>query len=576
MRLCILFLAALAVHAQRVIDPPELTGKPTKPRKEPDAVTLAFITDVGKAGNKTAELMPMVSAFIKDHPTFGDAFAMRLLGEYCELKAPSSDAFLDDVNKAIQYFSPDGFIGKQAELYGIRARLQYDLGHFPAAVDDLERGIRSSPEDADDVVKVGTVKPGTRAPEEDLCNWTLTELDSLATRFPKDYRVAIYRGLYLSKLTFYRTEGGDALVPKAVAEFQTALALNPKSALPHYFLGRLYSSISFWDPKAAGSDKVKESGLRQAIGEYTLAIKLDPKFKDALANRAGHYLELKQYELAIRDFDRAIELAPKDAGLYHDRALAYDELGKSFAAISDFDEAIRLDTLSDLGLPNAYENRGDTRMKVGNYKGAQEDFTQLIKLRLDTEAYLITLSRWRALYPEYNAVADDVYLKKIHDMFFPTYDGREFAKHIKENEHFADFLLPEAYEKRTDAYLKDFRFRKAVADYHRAVAATDDNGRFIERWRSLGMARKEEQFLDMKSITFGTNPSLWIKTRKTKGYELQSLDFDCNNRRIRTLSLLTYDEDGKVISSSDGDRVFQPIIPDSIGEQLLTGACRTD
>jgi hypothetical protein len=129
------------------------------------------------------------------------------------------------------------------------------------------------------------VKPGTRAQEENPSNWTQTELDSLATRFPKDYRVAIYRGLYLSKLTFYRTEGGDALVPKAVAEFQKSLALNPKSALPHYFLGRLYSSISFWDPKAAASDKVKEARLRSAIAEYTLAIDLDQKFKDALANR---------------------------------------------------------------------------------------------------------------------------------------------------------------------------------------------------------------------------------------------------------------------------------------------------
>ncbi|HUI82258.1 MAG TPA: surface-adhesin E family protein [Bryobacteraceae bacterium] len=576
MRFCIVFLLALAVHAQRIVDPPELTGKPTKPRKEPDAVAMAFITAVGKAGNNTADLMTVVSGFIKEHPTFGDAYGMRVLSGYCELKAPASDAFIDDVNKAMQYFSPDGLTGKQAELYGMRARLQYDLGRFPVAVDDLERGIRLSPEDADDVVKVGTVKPGPRTPDEDLCNWTQTELDGLATRFPKDYRVALYRGLYLGKLTFYRTEGGDTLVPKAVAEFQKALALNPKSALPHYFLGRLYSSNAFWDPKAAASDKVKEAGLRQAIAEYTLAINLDPKFKGALANRAGHYLELKEYQSAIRDFDRAIELSPKDAGLYHDRALAYDELGNPLAAIVDFNDAIRLDTFSDLGLANAYENRGDTNMKLRDFKAASADYTQLIKLRLDMEAFLIPLSRWRAFYPEYVGVTDDAFLKKIHDMFFPNYDEQEFAKHIKENEHFADFLLPQAYEKRTDAYLKDLRFRKAVADYHRAVAGTDDDGRFIERWRSLGKAGKEEQFLDMKSATFGTNPSLWIKTNKTKGYEVQSLEFDCTNHRLRTLSFLMYDEDGKVTSSSDGERFFQPIIPDTVGEQLLTGACRTD
>jgi tetratricopeptide (TPR) repeat protein len=574
-KLCIVVVTALSLYAQHFVDPPELTGKPTKPRKELTDEMTAFVNAIGKGGS-TAELLPRVSAFIQDHPLFGDVFGMRVLGEYCELKQPASDAFLTDVNKAIQYSSPDGLFGKPAELYGISARLEYDLGRLPAAVDDLEKGLRRSPEDASDVVKVGGVKPGTRAQEANACAWTQTELDTFSQRFPKDYRIPLYRGLYLSALSFYRTEGGDALVPKAVEEFQKAMALNPKTALAHYFLARLYASTSFWDPKAISSDKVKEAGLRQAIAEYTQAINLDTNLKEAAAGRAEQYLELKQYQLALRDYDRAIELDPKDAGLYHDRALAKDELGNPYAAIADFDQAIRLDTLSDLGLPNAYENRGDAHMKVGDYQAATEDYTQLIKLRLDTEAFLIPLNRWRAFYPEYTTVSDDGFLKKIRDMFFPKYDEKEFAKHITENDHFADFMLPEAYEKRTDAYLKNARFRKAVADYHRAVAGTDNDGQFIERWRSLGTAGKEEQFLDMKSATFGANPTLWVKTKKTKGYDLESLEFDCANRKIRSLAAVTYDDDGNVLTSSDGNHVFDSVIPDSIGEHLLTGACRNE
>ena len=126
-----------------------------------------------------------------------------------------------------------------------RARLEYDLGRFQAAVDDLEKGIRLSPDSVNDVVKVGSVKPGTRAEEENLCAWTQTELDGLSKRFPSDYRIPIYRGLYLSKLSFYRTEGGDALVPKAIEEFQKALALNPKSSLAHYFIGQIHSSGAY-------------------------------------------------------------------------------------------------------------------------------------------------------------------------------------------------------------------------------------------------------------------------------------------------------------------------------------------
>ena len=141
--------------------------------------------------------------------------------------------------------NPDGLVGNKAELYGIRARLQYDLGRYQIVVDDLEKGLMFSP-DSEDFLKVGAVKPGTRAEENDLCSWTQTELDSLSKRFPRDYRVPIYRGLYLSKLSFYRTEGGAALVPKAIDEFQKALVLNPKSALPHYFIGRIHANNAFW------------------------------------------------------------------------------------------------------------------------------------------------------------------------------------------------------------------------------------------------------------------------------------------------------------------------------------------
>ena len=576
MRLSILFLAVLTVQAQRIVDAPELTGKPTKPRKEPTEVMMAFYSEISKGGNKTAEMMPMVSTFIQAHPSFGDAYSFRVLGQYCELHQPASEAFIADVNKAIQYFTPDGLTGKQPELYGMRARLEYDLGRFPASLDDLEKGLRLSPANADDVMKVGAVKPGSRAEEENLCAWTQTELDNLSQRFPKDYRIPLLRGLYLSKLTFYRTEGGDALVPKAIEEFQKALAMNPRSALAHYFMGRLHESASFWDPKAIASEDVKQAGMRRATAEYTLAITLDPNLKDAIASRAGEYLNLKQYASAVRDYDRAITLDPANAGLYHDRALAKSELGNHLSALIDFDEAIRRDTLSDSGAPNAYENRGDEHMKLGQYKEATADFTQLIKLRLDGEVFLTPLTRLRALYPEYSAVPDDVFLKKFHDLFFPKYDEKEFAKHITQNDPFADFLLTEAYERRTDAYLKDLRFRKAVADYHRAIATTDNDGRFVERWRSIGMVGKEEQFLDMKSVTFAPNPTIWIKTTKPKGYDLESLDFDCTNKKLRSLAVLTYDDDGNVLKSSDGNRVFQSVIPETVGENLLTGTCLTE
>ena len=43
---------------------------------------LAFVTEIGKGGSKTAELMPLVSTFIEAHPTFGDAYRFRVFGKY--------------------------------------------------------------------------------------------------------------------------------------------------------------------------------------------------------------------------------------------------------------------------------------------------------------------------------------------------------------------------------------------------------------------------------------------------------------------------------------------------------------
>jgi uncharacterized membrane protein YhaH (DUF805 family) len=56
-------------------------------------------------------------------------------------------------------------------------------------------------------------------------------------------------------------------------------------------------------------------------------------------NRARAYLNLGQYERAIRDFDEAILLNPQYPDAYHNRALAYDAMSKSAEADRDFAKA---------------------------------------------------------------------------------------------------------------------------------------------------------------------------------------------------------------------------------------------
>jgi hypothetical protein len=58
------------------------------------------------------------------------------------------------------------------------------------------------------------------------------------------------------------------------------------------------------------------------------------------------------------------------------------------------------------------------------------------------------------------------------------------------------------------------------------------------------------------------------KETQTVEYEL-----DCKTRRMNEASTVSYDSNGKVLTSSEVSRGWQRVIPDTIGEQLYNGAC---
>ena len=75
---------------------------------------------------------------------------------------------------------------------------------------------------------------------------------------------------------------------------------------------------------------------KEAIADYTEAIKLNPKDAEAYYNRGNAKYRLKQYKEAIADYDKAIELKPEDAQAYYNRGFAYREVGKKEEADADF------------------------------------------------------------------------------------------------------------------------------------------------------------------------------------------------------------------------------------------------
>jgi tetratricopeptide (TPR) repeat protein len=61
----------------------------------------------------------------------------------------------------------------------------------------------------------------------------------------------------------------------------------------------------------------------QAIADFNMVLKIDPKSVSAYYNRGVAYGGKGQNDQAIADFNRVLKINPKSAGSYYNRAIAY-------------------------------------------------------------------------------------------------------------------------------------------------------------------------------------------------------------------------------------------------------------
>ena len=108
---------------------------------------------------------------------------------------------------------------------------------------------------------------------------------------------------------FLARDGGDAALQRGIAAYERgdrsaarsafaeAARDNPKSALPHIYLGRM----------------ARDDGDAQtAVRELEMAIRIEPASALAQREMAAHLLAARNYDLARRFYIRAIELDPND------------------------------------------------------------------------------------------------------------------------------------------------------------------------------------------------------------------------------------------------------------------------
>jgi len=561
-------LSQTIIKIDGIAEPPELSGEPKKISQPTEAERKLFeIVKHLKDEKEARSALPGLNRFIEEYPHYSDASFLRATVEACILNSRDFASIVADVRAAMS--NGDASIYNTTDYYSLLGKIAIERAEYEGAADDLEKAMRRDLDSADRMFNIEGVEPEMTSK---FCSWNLTDLNTLVARFPGDYRIRLFRGLYYEFFTTFKEE----YYAKAAQEFQEAALLNPKSPLPPYFVGQLHSKASFWTKKAWASDAGRDEPIKNAVQDYTNAIKLDPHFLEAYEQRASSYLNLKQYSQAIKDFDTVLTLNPEYASAYFDRGIAKLESGQYFAATLDFGDAIRRKNEGDSFLSNLYEGLGDAHVKLGNYRDAVVDYSKAIERQLANQTFLLSLKQFRGLYPEYDKASDEAVLRKLNALFWPQFEYGVFAEQLKKNGKWEISLLNGLYEKRSYSYLRVGDYRRGVLDINRIVKGMPNFADSTDRWRVLGKnADGETYYLDAKSAEFpATDPvRFWIKTAGKKRTQTAAYEIDCRGRRLSIGSEVTYDQDNKVVNTSELSGGWQGVVPDTIGEQLYNGAC---
>ncbi|WP_371377508.1 tetratricopeptide repeat protein [Sporomusa aerivorans] len=107
----------------------------------------------------------------------------------------------------------------------------------------------------------------------------------------------------------------------ALAQYNQALRLNPRSAFASSNRGQVYFDMGDFD---------------KALADFSQALALNPRLAAAYIGRGFVYIKKGQWQPAMNDFDQAVGLAPESALSYYGRALCYTAVNEKQKAGRDF------------------------------------------------------------------------------------------------------------------------------------------------------------------------------------------------------------------------------------------------
>ncbi len=118
-----------------------------------------------------------------------------------------------------------------------------------------------------------------------------------------------------------------------------------------------------------GDAKAELGNNDGALGDYNVAIGIDPEFEYAYVTRCETRLEVGNTQGALADCDAALRLGPDDGQAYKDRADVYFASDSFPEALADYDKAVALGETTAY----VYAARCDAERLVGKHTEARTD-----------------------------------------------------------------------------------------------------------------------------------------------------------------------------------------------------------
>lgn len=197
-----------------------------------------------------------------------------------------------------------------------------------------------------------------------------------------------------------------------------------------------------------GNAKAKLKLYKEAIHNYTTAIKLDPEM-EYYKNRGLMFIETRNYNSALKDFNEALLFDSTNSTLYFNRGYTQALSGNYESAIKDYSKAISYDSTN----AKVFVNRGDLWSGVEEHQKAIFDFTSAISLNNRDELAYFNRAKEFAKIGMIDQAIDD------------------YSKAIILNPSNIEY-----YFLRGEVKVRAAKFLSAAADYTKIISLQPDNG----------------------------------------------------------------------------------------------------